>query len=163
MSIKLDVPKLLTSHKELREWTRKTRKRGTLVITNGCFDIIHAGHVDYLRKASTLGTLLVGINSDRSVRQLKGAGRPVFHEDARAYVLSAFEFVSAVYIFPQKRATRFLAEACPHIWVKGGDYTIDSIDKQERKVLLDGGSQIMFIDMLPGFSTSEALAGVAQR
>lgn len=158
--MKLNVPKLIATPEELRKWSRKIRKRGTLVVTNGCFDIIHAGHVDYLRKASELGVaLLIGINSDRSVRQLKGAGRPVFPAQARAYVLSAFEFVSAVYIFPQKRATIFLKDARPGLWIKGGDYTIDNMDKAEREVLLRIGAQIAFIDTLPGFSTTKALYG----
>src|SRR5216110_849402 len=94
-----------------------------LVATNGCFDLLHLGHVTYLESARNQGdALLIGVNSDASVRELKGPNRPVNNENDRAAVLAALEAVDGVFIFPEKRATSFLALAKPDIYVKGGDY-----------------------------------------
>src|SRR5512139_4063214 len=102
------------------------RARGKrLVVTNGCFDVLHLGHVTYLETARSQGdALLVGVNSDEAVRQLKGPGRPVTPETDRAAVLAALESVDGVCIFAESTATRFLAAAQPDIYVKGGDYTL---------------------------------------
>src|SRR4051794_21700318 len=107
----------------LPEWRKAIRASGKkLVATNGCFDILHLGHVTYLETARNRGdALLVGINADASVRELKGAGRPVNSETDRAAVLAALESIDGVCIFNDKRATRFLAAAQPDIYVKGGD------------------------------------------
>src|SRR5437660_10730771 len=102
---------------ELAERAKELRAAGKkLVATNGCFDLLHVGHVRYLRAARALGDLLaVGLNSDRSVRELKGSGRPIMTEIDRAEILAALECVDLVTIFPEMRATRFLAEARPAI------------------------------------------------
>jgi rfaE bifunctional protein nucleotidyltransferase chain/domain len=128
------------------------------VVTNGCFDIIHAGHVRYLYEASKLATLfIVGLNSDASVRQLKGPARPIQSQDERALVLAAFGFVDQVVIFDEPRATEFLCAASPSVYVKGGDYTLESLDPGERNVLQLAGVPIKFIPMVEGKSTSDLI------
>src|SRR5437764_2342646 len=113
---------------ELSDRCEKLRAAGRkIVATNGCFDLLHVGHVRYLQAAKALGdVLLVGINGDESTRQLKGPGRPVNNERDRAEVIAALECVDLVSIFPEVRATRFLELAHPNVYVKGGDYTVDS-------------------------------------
>jgi rfaE bifunctional protein nucleotidyltransferase chain/domain len=129
-----------------------------IVATNGCFDILHVGHVRYLAAAKGQGdVLVVGLNGDKSVRQLKGAGRPVNREQDRAEVLAAVESVDYVVIFPETRATKFLAAARPDVYVKGGDYTAETLDAAEREVLEKTGSKIEIIPFEPGYSTSELL------
>jgi D-glycero-beta-D-manno-heptose 1-phosphate adenylyltransferase len=135
---------------------RATGKR--LVATNGCFDILHVGHVRYLQAARSLGDLLVvGINGDASTRELKGSGRPVNNENDRAEVVAALECVDLVTIFPEVRAIRFLELAEPSIYAKGGDYTIDSLDQDEKKVLERIGTDIRIIPFEKGYSTSALL------
>src|SRR6266480_1920257 len=113
---------------ELANHAKRLRDAGKkLVVTNGCFDLLHAGHVRYLQAARALGdALVVGINGDNSTRNLKGSGRPVNNENDRAEVLAALACVDLVTIFPELRATRFLELAQPAIYAKGGDYTIDT-------------------------------------
>jgi rfaE bifunctional protein nucleotidyltransferase chain/domain len=127
----------------------------SIVATNGCFDLLHPGHVYFLQEAAKLGCrLVVGINSDRSVRALKGEGRPIFPARLRAYVIASLSCVSFVYIFDSIRATTFLRALRPKVWVKGGDYTIDTVDKGERDAVLRSGGSIQFIPSMPGFSTT---------
>src|SRR5881394_3310412 len=113
------------------------RKQGEkLVLTNGCFDLLHLGHVHYLEAARSLGdTLVVAINGDDSVRALKGEGRPLNRERDRAEVVAALECVDHVVIFPEVRVTRLLERVRPAIYVKGGDYTADTLDPEERAAL----------------------------
>jgi len=115
---------------ELSDRSENLRAAGKkLVATNGCFDLLHVGHVRYLRAARALGDLLVvGLNNDRSVRELKGSGRPIMTEIDRAEILAALECVDLVTIFPEMRATRFLAAARPAIYVKGGDYSSETLN-----------------------------------
>src|SRR5438045_380195 len=119
----MDFRNKMVSGDELDAWRAAVRARGeTLVVTNGCFDILHLGHVTYLEQARNLGdALLVGVNGDDAVRALKGEGRPINSEADRAAVLAALEAVSGVSIFSEKRATKFLKAAQPDIYVKGGD------------------------------------------
>lgn len=127
-------------------------------MTNGCFDLLHLGHVTYLETARNLGDmLLVGVNSDAAVRGLKGEGRPVNSEDDRAFVLAALESVNAVCIFPDVRATNFLAAAKPDIYVKGGDYTLETLDQSERRTVEGAGGKIHLIPFVPGKSTTGLL------
>ena len=129
-----------------------------LVFTNGCFDLLHAGHVRYLQQARELGdALAVGLNSDRSVRELKGEGRPVNAQDDRAEVLAALGCVDFVVIFDGKRATEVLRAVRPHIYAKGGDYTPESLDADEREVLLAAGADIRSLPLVPGRSTTSVL------
>ena len=147
----------------LPTWRTAIRARGLkLVVTNGCFDLLHAGHVTYLETARNFGdALLVGLNGDASVRELKGPGRPVNAEQDRAAVLAALECVSGVCIFAEKRATRFLAAAQPDIYVKGGDYTADTLDQDERRTVEQAGGRIVIVPMVPGKSTTTLLTRMA--
>jgi len=144
---------------ELSDRCEKLRAAGKkLVATNGCFDLLHLGHVRYLQAARALGDFLaVGLNSDRSVRQLKGGGRPITTEDDRAEVLAALRCVDLVTIFPEMRATRFLVAARPAIYVKGGDYTSETLNEEERVALKQIGAEIRLIPFEPGYSTSQLL------
>ena len=144
---------------EMPAWRAKVRASGKrLVVTNGCFDLLHRGHVTYLQAARSQGDLLlVGLNSDESVRQLKGSGRPVNGEEDRAAVLAALESVDAVCIFADKTATRFIERAQPDIYVKGGDYTVETLNQEERSVVERGGGKIMVLPVVPGKSTTALL------
>ena len=127
-------------------------------MTNGCFDLLHRGHVTYLQAARQQGdVLLVGLNSDESVRQLKGADRPVNAEQDRAAVLAALESVDAVCIFAEKTATHFIATAQPDIYAKGGDYTVETLNQEERRVVENAGGKIMVLPVVPGKSTTALL------
>lgn len=129
-----------------------------LVFTNGCFDLLHAGHVRYLQQARELGdALAVGLNSDRSVRELKGEGRPINRQDDRAEVLAALGCVDYVVIFDGKRATDVLRTVRPHVYAKGGDYTPDSLDPEERAALAEAGSAIKILPLVPGRSTTSVV------
>ena len=150
---------------QLRAESRRLRAEGKCVAaTNGCFDILHIGHVRYLASARKLGdVLVVGLNGDDSVRQLKGEGRPVNREQDRAEVLTALESVDYVTIFPEQRATNFLRAAQPAVYAKGGDYTSDTLDLEERAVLEQFGTRIEIIPFERGYSTSELLARIGPK
>jgi rfaE bifunctional protein nucleotidyltransferase chain/domain len=142
-----------------RESLRKENRK--LVLTNGCFDILHRGHAEYLYKSSLLGdALLIAINSDNSVKQLKGPERPLVKEIDRAYVLSCLSYIDAVVIFKDVRCTELIQKLKPDIYAKGGDYNIDSINSEEKKILLECGTDIKFIDLVPGFSTTDFLSRI---
>lgn len=129
-----------------------------LVVTNGCFDLLHVGHVRYLRQAAELGkTLLVGINDDVGIRELKGPQRPLNSAGDRQEVLLALEFVSAVCIFPGSRATNFLKAARPDIYAKGGDYTVGDLYAPEREVLEAADAEIRILPLVPGKSTTSLI------
>jgi rfaE bifunctional protein nucleotidyltransferase chain/domain len=144
--------------KEMRDSGRK------LVFTNGCFDLLHVGHVRYLQAARGLGdTLLVAINGDESVRALKGEGRPLNRAEDRAEVIAALECVDRVVIFQEVRVTRLLEKVQPAIYVKGGDYSEDSLDAEERAVLERIGTEIRILPFETGHSTSGLLDKIKQR
>jgi rfaE bifunctional protein nucleotidyltransferase chain/domain len=149
---------------ELPEWRKKCRASGKkLVVTNGCFDILHLGHVTYLENARNFGgALLVGINGDEAARQLKGAGRPVNSEIDRASVLAALESVSAVCIFSEKTAEGFLERAQPDIYVKGGDYTLETLNQDERRAVESAGGKIVLVPFVPGKSTTALLEKISR-
>ena len=140
----------------LPEWRRTLSARGkTLVVTNGCFDLLHVGHVTYLETARHHGdALLVGVNGDASVRKLKGEGRPLNAEEDRAVVVAALQCVDCVCIFPEPEATRFLTLAQPDVYVKGGDYTLETINQQERHAVESAGGKIIITPVVPGKSTT---------
>ena len=144
---------------KLPEWRAALRASGKrLVVTNGCFDLLHLGHVTYLETAQNQGdALLVGVNGDAAVRELKGPDRPVTPEHDRAAVLAALESVAGVCIFAEPTATRFLAAARPDIYVKGGDYTLDTINQEERQAVEQAGGRIVIIPFVPGKSTTAML------
>ena len=135
-----------------------------LVFTNGCFDLLHAGHVRYLQQARALGdALVVGLNGDASVRELKGEGRPLNGQDDRAEVLAALGCVDFVVIFEGKRATGLLRTVRPHVYAKGGDYTPDSLDAEERGALGECGADIRILPLVPGRSTTALVGKMAGR
>jgi rfaE bifunctional protein nucleotidyltransferase chain/domain len=139
-----------------REWLRRKGKR--LVVTNGCFDLLHLGHVTYLESARNQGdALLVGMNGDLAVTELKGPDRPINQQADRAGVLAALESVDGVCIFPEKTATRFLEAAQPDIYVKGGDYTVETINSEERNVIEGFNATIVIIPFVPQKSTTALL------
>lgn len=146
----------MVSAEELGAISEKLRAAGKkLVATNGCFDLLHVGHVRYLQGARQLGdALVVGINGDRSVRELKGPGRPLNRESDRAEVVAALACVDYVTIFPEVRATGFLAAAQPAIYVKGGDYKNDTLNPEERGMLEKIGAEIRILAFEAGYSTS---------
>jgi rfaE bifunctional protein nucleotidyltransferase chain/domain len=130
-----------------------------LVLTNGCFDILHAGHVDYLERARALGdALAVAINSDGSVSELKGPGRPVNSEGDRARVVSALRAVDYVVVFDSLRATEVIRALHPDFYAKGGDYTPDSLNTDELSALREAGTDIRILPLVPGRSTTAILA-----
>lgn len=132
------------------------RKRKKIVFTNGCFDILHYGHVTYLKKCRRLGDILViGLNSDSSVRKIKGKGRPVTKEKERAAVLSALEFVDYISVFSEKTPAKLIEAVTPNILAKGGDWRkkdivgADSVKKH--------GGRVVTVPFVKGFSTTEIL------
>ena len=149
---------------ELSERTKQLRATGKkLVATNGCFDLVHVGHVRYLQAARALGDLLaVGLNGDRSVRELKGKGRPIIAERDRAEILAALRCVDLVTIFPEVRATQFIAASHPGIYVKGGDYSPETLNEEERALLKEIGAEIRFIPFEAGYSTSRLLEQICK-
>ena len=150
--------RIVTAEELARSRDEADRAGRRLVFTNGCFDLLHAGHVRYLQQARELGdALAVGLNSDRSVRELKGEGRPINRQDDRAEVLAALGCVDYVVIFDGKRATDVLRTVRPHVYAKGGDYTPDSLDPEERAALAEAGSGIKILPLVPGRSTTSVV------
>jgi rfaE bifunctional protein nucleotidyltransferase chain/domain len=134
-------------------------EKKTLVFTNGCFDILHAGHVRYLSAAKDLGDILiVGLNSDSSVTALKGAGRPINSEGDRAEVLAALAAVDYVVIFADATAENLVADILPDVYVKGGDYTTKELP--EAKIVAKGGGRTVLIPEVPGRSTSNIVRAI---
>jgi D-glycero-beta-D-manno-heptose 1-phosphate adenylyltransferase len=146
----------ILSLETLSTWRESQREQGKkLAVTNGCFDLLHAGHVTYLEEArNQADALLVGVNGDAAVRLLKGPGRPLNRELDRASVLAALASVDAVCIFPEHTATRFLALARPDIYVKGGDYSVETLNPEERQTVVDAGGTIVIMSVVPGISTT---------
>lgn len=125
----------------------------TIATTNGCFDIVHRGHVEYLQEAARhADVLIVGVNSDESVRRLKGPTRPVNDEHSRALVLAALGFVDYCVIFGEQTPVELLGRIRPHVHVKGGDYRPD--DLPEKVVVEAGGGRIVIVGLVDGFSTT---------
>lgn len=148
----VDAGELSALAKEMRDNGRK------LVLTNGCFDLLHVGHVRYLQAARDLGdALAVAINGDESVRALKGEGRPLNSETDRAEVIAALECVDHVIIFAEVRSTELLEKVRPAIYVKGGDYTKETLHAEERAALERAGAEIRILPFAKGHSTSSLI------
>jgi rfaE bifunctional protein nucleotidyltransferase chain/domain len=141
---------------DLSDRCEKLRSAGKkIVATNGCFDLLHVGHVRYLQAARALGDVLViGLNGDDSVHELKGAGRPITTESDRAEILASLACVDLVTIFPEIRATKFLGAVRPAIYVKGGDYTSKTLDEEELAILKEVDAAIRLVPFETGYSTS---------
>ena len=135
---------------------RQTKAGKKIVFTNGCFDVLHVGHTRYLQKASGLGDLLVvGVNTDASVKKLKGPGRPVNREAARAEVLSALECVDYVVLFSEPTPLRLIESVRPHVLVKGGDWRKQQI--VGWKFVESYGGKVRSLPFVKGFSTTRTL------
>lgn len=138
------------------EFLRSRNKDLKIVATNGCFDILHIGHIRSLQKAKTLGDILVvGLNNDESVKKIKGNSRPINTENERAEILAALSCVDIVSIFNDNTAEKFLDLVKPHIYVKGQEYDIDNLP--EAKVVKKYGGKIIQIPMIPGASTTKII------
>lgn len=124
-----------------------------IVFTNGCFDILHLGHIDYLSKAASLGNrLIIGVNSDKSTQNLKGPNRPITDEKSRSAILASLFFVDAIILFDEPTPLELIQTIQPDILVKGADYTIDQI--VGAKEVLNYGGKVETIEFLPGYSTT---------
>lgn len=147
------IKPLHDAKKKVAEW--KTRGE-RIVFTNGCFDIVHLGHVDYLERARDLGSkLVVGLNTDSSVGQFKGVGRPIQVETSRARVLAALQFVDMVVLFNEDTPLQLISALVPHVLVKGSDYLAENIVGAD--VVKGAGGQVVTLDFIPGFSTSKVI------
>lgn len=144
---------------KIRQELRRSGKR--VVFTNGCFDILHRGHIDYLTKAKALGdVLIVGVNADDTVRLLKGPGRPIVPEEDRAVILAALAVVDYVSVFPEETPSELIRALVPDILVKGADWPADEI--VGREVVEAAGGSVQTIEYLPDRSTSGIIQKIAQ-
>jgi D-beta-D-heptose 7-phosphate kinase/D-beta-D-heptose 1-phosphate adenosyltransferase len=143
-------------------WRTELRANGQrLAVTNGCFDLLHRGHAEYLSHAREVAdALLVAINSDASVRAIKGPERPVISEQDRAFMLACLESIDAVVVFDDEKPLGLLEAIVPDVYVKGGDYTVETIVQEERRLLEGLGSSFAFIPFVAGFSTTNTIAKV---
>jgi formyltetrahydrofolate-dependent phosphoribosylglycinamide formyltransferase len=149
-------PTWISTVDEVRELRAKLHAQGKkLVFTNGVFDLLHVGHVRYLREARSLGdALVIALNSDDSVRVLKGPTRPINTQDDRAEILRALACVDAVVVFEEPRVTRLIEAIQPHVYTKGGDYTVESLNPEERAALEKAGAEIRILPLVEGRSTT---------
>lgn len=147
----------ILNRKDAARLGQELRASGKKIIsTNGCFDILHWGHLQYLEKARELGdALVVAVNADASVKKLKGPTRPIQNETLRARQLAALECVDYVMIFPEDTPEQILSELKPHIHVKGGDYTPERLP--ESKVVEAGGGKVVCLPLAEGFSTTSLI------
>ena len=143
----------MSLHEAILRFGREKRNGRRVVFTNGCFDLLHPGHIETLEKARNLGdALVVGLNSNRSVRETKGAGRPIVPEWERAEVLAALECVDAVVIFDEPTPREIVAALLPDVLVKGGDWASDRIIGREE--VEAAGGRVVSVPVLAGYSTS---------
>jgi formyltetrahydrofolate-dependent phosphoribosylglycinamide formyltransferase len=153
----------LSNLDDVREYRAQLDALGQkMVFTNGCFDLLHVGHVRYLKQARELGdALIVALNSDASVRDLKGQTRPVNTQDDRAEILMALDCVNGVIVFDEPRVTKLIEAIEPHIYTKGGDYTVESLNPEEREALERVHADIQILPLVPGRSTTATLQRLA--
>ncbi len=149
---------------EATEWAKNLQAAGkSLAVTNGVFDLLHVGHIKYLHKAALQAdALLIAINSDASVKQLKGPERPIVCESDRAYILASLECVSAVVIFDAPKPVEVFKSIHPNVYVKGGDYTEETLDKEEHALLKAGGARFSFIKFVEGHSTTSVIKKIRE-
>lgn len=140
-------------------WRNTLHYDDHVILTNGCFDILHVGHVLLLEMARSLGGgLVVGLNADWAVARLKGPTRPVNSEKDRARVIAALASVSLVTIFPSDNAVELIKRVRPHVWVKGGDYTLETLNQDEVAMAAAVGAAIRILPKAEGYSTTNVLA-----
>lgn len=146
---------------ERRDLLRREGKR--IALTNGCFDLLHPGHIFFLRGAAALADeLWIGLNGDESVRALKGPARPVLGERERAFALGSLACVDAVFVFPEPRLAGEIRLLRPDVYAKAGDYELSRLDASERTALEECGTEIRFLPFLEGFSTTALIARVKE-
>ncbi|MDR2806888.1 MAG: adenylyltransferase/cytidyltransferase family protein [Puniceicoccales bacterium] len=153
-------PKLFSFEEAIAQ--RRQHCDRTIVLTNGCFDLLHAGHVFSLQQAAQWGELWVALNGDDSVRLLKGTSRPIIGEQNRAYLLAALECVYGIFIFQTPHLASILECFSPDIYVKSADYTLATLHNEERLVLEKIGATIKFVPLFPGLSTSIIIRKILQ-
>jgi rfaE bifunctional protein nucleotidyltransferase chain/domain len=154
-------PAVLTLEEAILRFGRDKRNSRRLVFTNGCFDLLHPGHIRSLEQAREMGdALIVGLNGDASVRKLKGEGRPLLPERERAEILAALECVDAVVIFPELTPREVIARLLPDVLVKGGDWPSDQIVGREE--VEAAGGRVVSIPVVPGYSTSDILRKIRE-
>lgn len=148
---------MLVPRTELNNLLKKLREEGkTIVTTNGCFDILHVGHVRYLEKTKTFAdVLIVALNSDKSVKSIKGDSRPINNENDRAEVLSGLKSVDYVVLFDEDSPIDLLLQIKPDVYTKGADYTVETLP--EAKPIMDAGGRIEFISFVEGKSTTSII------
>ena len=147
------IVKVGENYNHLKQWKKENKK---IVFTNGCFDLIHRGHLDYLAKAAALGDkLIVGLNTDHSVKRLKGNARPIVDEYSRAFLLASLCFVDAVMLFDGDTPYNIIQAVQPDVLVKGADYQIDEI--VGAPIVKQKGGDIITLDFLPNFSTTSLI------
>ena len=152
---------MLIDRKDAANFCENLRREKKIVFTNGCFDIIHAGHVRYLTAAKNFGdVLIVGLNDDESVRRLKGASRPINSQDDRAEVLLGLKAVDHVIFFGEQTAENLIAEVKPDVYVKGGDYTLDTLP--EAKIVQSYGGRVEFVNLVAGRSTTKIVEKILE-
>ncbi|UZJ39128.1 D-glycero-beta-D-manno-heptose 1-phosphate adenylyltransferase [Prosthecochloris sp. SCSIO W1102] len=158
MSSKVKLLAPCNAERLVREWKQQGKK---VVFTNGCFDILHAGHVQYLEKAKATGdVLIVGVNSDGSVKRLKGQNRPIASETDRCTVLAGLEAVDATVIFDEDTPARIIERLLPDILIKGADWPIDKI--VGAKTVLEHGGEVKTIEFLEGRSTTSIIERIIE-
>lgn len=153
----------VVSRKEILNIVKNLKKQGKItVFTNGCFDILHIGHVRYLKESAKCGNvLIIGLNSDLSVKRLKGESRPINNESDRAELLSELGFVDYVVIFEQDSPIELLDEIKPNIYTKGADYTIETLP--EAKIVMKNGGKVEFINLVEGKSTTNVIKKIENK
>ncbi len=157
----LENPKLFTLEQAVAARERLRAAGRKVVLTNGVFDLLHTGHLFYLQQARALGdALFIALNSDASVKVLKGPLRPVMNEEQRAYALAALTCIDGIVIFREPRLTAEIQALRPDVYCKAGDYTLEKLNPQERAALEAVGARITFMPFLPGFSTTNLIAKI---
>ena len=148
-----------TLQSQIAEWRKDNKK---IVFTNGCFDLLHLGHVDYLAKARDLGDkLIIGLNTDTSVSRIKGPSRPIKDQKSRATILAAMQFVDAVIFFDEETPIDLITWVKPDVLVKGGDYTLEGIVGHE--IVLEKGGEVKTIPFVEGYSSSKLIEKITQK
>lgn len=157
----MNRPAVLTLDEAILWFGREKRNRRRIVFTNGCFDVLHPGHIRSLEQARDLGdALIVGLNSDASVHQLKGAGRPVLPEQERAEILAALECVDGVVVFDDLTPREVISRLLPDVLVKGGDWAGDKIVGREE--VEAAGGRVVSAPVVPGYSTTDILRKIRE-
>jgi D-glycero-beta-D-manno-heptose 1-phosphate adenylyltransferase len=164
MSHKIDIiRRKILSGSELDRWLARTRfKNRKIVFTNGCFDVLHRGHVDYLVRASELGDqLVIGLNTDESVKRLKGPARPYLDEETRAYILASMSFTSAIILFDEDTPLELIRKVKPDVLVKGSDYK--PVEIVGHDLVTSWGGKVLTVDLTPGFSSTQVIGKLTDK